>query len=77
MLVRYFIEGSFRALLKTIMKRYRELIKDTWWLWTIFTAIVVFMVGWVSPIFLALVPMLITVFFYFAFVRYDEDGNFL
>jgi type IV secretory pathway component VirB8 len=59
------------------MKRYRKLIKDTWWLWLIFTAIVVFMVVWVSPIFLALVPMLITVFFYFAFVRYDEDGNFL
>ena len=75
--MRYFIDGSFRALLETIMKRYRELIKDTWWLWTIFTAIVVFMVGWVSPIFLALVPMLVTVFFYFAFVRYDEDGNFL
>jgi hypothetical protein len=59
------------------MKRYRKLIKDTWWLWAIFTGIVVFMVGWVSPIFLVVVPMLIVVFFYFAFVRYDEDGNFL
>ena len=59
------------------MKRYRKLIKDTWWLWTLFAGIVFFMVTWVSLIFLALVPMLIVVFFYFAFVRYDEDGNFL
>ena len=43
----------------------------------LFAGVVIFMVSCVSLIFLALVPMLIVVFFYFAFVRYDEEGNFL
>jgi len=59
------------------MKRYRTLIKDTWWLWTVFASVIIFMVTCISPIFLALIPMLVIVFFYFAFVRYDDEGNFL
>jgi hypothetical protein len=59
------------------MQRYKQLFKETWWLWLIFTAIVASLCFFVSLIFLMTVPILVTVFFYFAFVRYDKDGNFL
>ena len=31
----------------------------------------------VSRVFLAIFPICIATFFYFAYVRYDEDGNFI
>jgi hypothetical protein len=31
----------------------------------------------VHPIFLAVIPMLVVIFIYFALVRYDQDGNFI
>jgi hypothetical protein len=31
----------------------------------------------VHPIFVAVIPMIVVIFFYFALVRYDEDGNFI
>ena len=30
----------------------------------------------VSPVFLAVLPMIVVVFIYFALVRYDDEGNF-
>ncbi len=57
------------------MQRYKALIKETWWLWMIFliggTAM-----SYLSLIFLLTFPICIIIFFWFAFVRYDEDGNF-
>jgi hypothetical protein len=58
------------------MQRYRALLKETWWLWLIL------LVGgtgmsYVSKIFLLTFPICLIVFFWFAYVRYDEDGNFI
>lgn len=57
------------------MLRYKALIKETWWLWLTFLVGGTFMT-WVSLIFLLTFPICIIIFFWFGFVRYDEDGNF-
>ena len=59
------------------MKRYRAFLKQTWWLWSLYVVIAVSLITFVAPIFWAVIPMMIVNFFYFAVVRYDEDGNFL
>ncbi|RMF45042.1 MAG: hypothetical protein D6753_01155 [Planctomycetota bacterium] len=57
------------------MNRYRALMKETWWLWLIFLVGGTAM-AFVSPVFWLSIPICIFTFFWFAFVRYDEDGNF-
>lgn len=57
------------------MKRYQSLIQETWWLWLLFFVVGCVM-SWLSLVFLLTFPICIFVFFWFAFVRYDEDGNF-
>jgi len=57
------------------MKRYRSLIQETWWLWLMFFVAGCVM-SWLSLVFLLTFPICIFVFFWFAFIRYDEDGNF-
>lgn len=57
------------------MLRYKALIKETWWLWALFLVGGTIMT-WVSLIFLLTFPICLIIFFWFAFVRYDEDGNF-
>jgi hypothetical protein len=59
------------------MKRYKAFLKETWWLWTIFTVVLLGLILFVHPIFIAVVPMIVVIFFYFALVRYDDDGNFI
>ena len=59
------------------MKRYKAFLKETWWLWTIFTVVLSGLILFVHPIFFAVIPMIVVIFFYFALVRYDEDGNFI
>jgi hypothetical protein len=57
------------------MQRFKALMKETWWLWTLFVVGGTLM-SWVSLVFLLTFPVCIFVFFWFAFVRYDDDGNF-
>jgi len=57
--------------------RYYAFLKDSWWLWSIFLAINALLIYFVAPVFWAVLPMMIVNFVYFAFVRYDADGNFL
>ena len=57
------------------MDRFRALMRETWWLWLLF------LVGgtgasFLSPIFLVTFPICIFTFFWFAYVRYDEEGKF-
>ncbi len=59
------------------MKRYKAFLKETWWLWTIFSVVLLGLILFIHPIFIAVVPMIVVVFFYFALVRYDDDGNFI
>ncbi|WP_425397903.1 hypothetical protein [Aeoliella sp.] len=49
--------------------------RDTWWVWLVFVAIVVVLGILVTPYYLVFVPVLPGVFVYFAFNRYDSDGN--
>lgn len=59
------------------MKRYKAFLKETWWLWCIYLVATCALVLLVHKIFLAILPMMIVNFFYFALVRYDDDGNFI
>jgi len=59
------------------MKRYKAFLKETWWLWCIYLVAMLILVISVHLIFLAILPMMVVNFFYFALVRYDEDGNFI
>lgn len=59
------------------MKRYKAFWKHTWWIWTIYGAAAVLLTIFLSPVFVAVFPMVIAMFFYFALIRYDEDGNFI
>ncbi|MCF7959701.1 MAG: hypothetical protein K9M08_03070 [Pirellula sp.] len=58
------------------MKRFYALFKQTWWLWTIYLTLNIGLIFFVSPVFLAVLPMIVVVFIYFALVRYDDEGNF-
>ena len=57
------------------MARFMALLRNTWWLWIAF-----FVSGtslsYFNPIFLFMFPLCATVFVWFAYVRYDENGNF-
>lgn len=56
------------------MKRYKGLIKETWWLWLIFLSVGV-IGGYFLPAALVTLPMTFFSFLYFGFMRYDADGN--
>jgi len=56
------------------MKRLRALLRSTWWLFAIFLTATA--VGtYFHKASLAMVPITLFLFFYFAFVRFDADGN--
>ena len=57
------------------MNRFKALYRDTWWLWLLFV-VVGGAFSFLSPIFLLLFPISIVTFLWFAYVRFDEDGNF-
>lgn len=58
------------------MQRFRSLIADTWWLWLIFILAGTILTTLLSKVFLLTIPICIFTFLWFAYVRYDEDGNF-
>ncbi len=57
------------------MQRFKSLIRETWWLWIVFGLFGTVM-SMLSPVFLLTFPISIFTFFWFAYIRYDEDGNF-
>jgi hypothetical protein len=59
------------------MKRFSAILKETWRLWLVFVVATLLASIFLTPIMLCILPMLLVVFFYFALVRYDEDGNFI
>lgn len=59
------------------MKRYANFLKQTWYLWLAYSAVTGLLIAFVSPIFWAVIPMMIVNFFYFALVRYNDDGDFI
>ena len=56
-------------------KRLEGLLRDTWWLWLAFVIIALVMTIAISKVFLVAFPILIVSMFYYAGVRYDDDGN--
>ncbi len=58
------------------MQRFRSLIKETWWLWIVFGLFGTAGALFLSKVFLLMFPISVFTFFWFAYIRYDEDGNF-
>lgn len=57
------------------LKRLTGLWRDTWWIWVIFVAQMVALGVYMSKYFLLPLMGLPISYAYFAFMRYDEDGN--
>ena len=57
------------------MGQIKGLLRETWYAWILFLVIAIGMAIFSNPIFLGMIPGLVVVFFYFAFVRYDENGE--
>ena len=57
------------------MNQIRALLKTTWWLWLIFFSLATVLYLWVDPIFVVVYPICLFTMIYFAFVRFDEDGD--
>jgi len=57
------------------MKRFDAFFKDTWWLWLVLGTFGLIMASFVHWSFLSVFPISAFTFFYFMYMRYDEDGN--
>ena len=57
------------------MKRIIGLLKETWWLWLLLFGGCGYLAAYVEPFMVVTFPMMILILLYFAFVRFDEDGN--
>ena len=57
------------------MKRFKSIMRDTWWVWLILVGGGTIAGMLVSRIFFSAIPISIFAFFYFALIRYDADGN--
>ncbi|MFN3193331.1 MAG: hypothetical protein ACE361_22660 [Aureliella sp.] len=57
------------------MARFSALLSETWWLWILFF-IGGTVMSFLSYVFLVTFPICIFTFFWFAYIRYDEEGNF-
>ncbi len=57
------------------MKQLLGLWRDTWWLWLAFVVMTLGFSGFIGVYFLLLLPCLPIPFVYFAFNRYDDQGN--
>ena len=57
------------------MNRLAGLWRDTWWVWTGFVVLSAVLAAVVGLFFLLVIVCLPVPFAYFAFNRYDADGN--
>lgn len=57
------------------MKPLTALLRETWWLWAGCLIAAGLMVALIDLFFLVLFPMLTVVYFYFAYVRFDRNGQ--
>jgi len=58
-----------------MQKRLQGLLRDTWWLWLAFGVIAIIMTFAISKVFLVTFPILLVSFFYYAGIRYGDDGE--
>ena len=57
------------------MKRFRGLLRDTWWLWIVLVGGGIVAGTLISFVFFSAIPISLFAFFYFALMRYDDDGK--
>lgn len=57
------------------MARYLALMKNTWWMWLLLLG-GGGLLSYFDKVFLVTFPICIFTFFWFAYIRYDDDGNF-
>lgn len=57
------------------MNQIKGLLRETWWLWLLFYGACGMLTRYVEPGMIVTFPMLFMVMIYFAFVRFDEDGE--
>ncbi len=57
------------------MERFKGLLRDTWWLWIGLFGMGIVLGLFFDKVFFIAIPIAIFAFFYFAFMRYDEDGH--
>ncbi|MGN6134734.1 MAG: hypothetical protein ACTHOU_09545 [Aureliella sp.] len=57
------------------MKRFQSMLREIGWLWGLIFLINTVLVFLLSPLYLAMYPVLITICLYFTFMRYDEEGE--
>ena len=57
------------------MKRFQSMLREIGWLWALILLLNTALVFLLSPIYLALYPILITICIYFTYMRYDEQGE--
>ena len=57
------------------MKRFRSMLREIGWLWALIFVINTVLVFSLSPLYLVMYPVLITICLYFTFMRYDEQGE--
>ncbi len=57
------------------MKRFSAIMKETWWVWLILIGGGTIAGMLVSRIFFIAIPISFFSFFYFAIVRYDDEGK--
>lgn len=57
------------------MKRFQTMLREIGWLWTFFFLINTVLAFGVSPVYLVMYPVLVTICIYFTYMRYDEHGN--
>ena len=69
-------ESAYSQRLGIEMGRFGTLFKETWLLWLVFAIAGGLMTAFVSRVFVVTFPICIFTFFWFAFIRYDAEGNF-
>ena len=57
------------------MKRFSAIMRETWWVWLILVGGGIIAGSLVSRIFFIAIPISFFAFFYFAIMRYDDEGK--
>ncbi len=57
------------------MKRFKAMLREIGWAWGLILIINTVLAVGVSPVYMVMYPVLLTICIYFTYMRYDEDGN--
>ena len=57
------------------MKRWETMLREIGWLWGLILVINTLLAFMLSPLYVLMYPVLITICIYFTYMRYDEQGG--